>query len=82
MIEKLGGPDYFKGNETYCLKTLSKNDENLLLDNAKNYKKINELIKAVKQLDRKINEPKCENIERVIGEIDTDEIIKKIREGK
>lgn len=58
VIETLGAPDCFKGNELYCLKTLSKNDENLIHYNAKNHKKINELIQAVKQLNKEIKDLK------------------------
>lgn len=58
VIETLGAPDCFKGNELYCLKTLSKNDENLINSNAKNHKKINELIQALKQLNKEIKELK------------------------
>ena len=56
IIEILGECDCWKGNELYCLKTFSKNDENLLKSNAENHKKINELLKAIKQLDKKIKE--------------------------
>lgn len=55
-IEILGACDCWNGNELYCLKTFSKNDENLLKSNAENHKKINELLKALKQLDKKIKE--------------------------
>lgn len=58
IIETLGAPDCFNGNELYCLRTFSKNDENLLHSNAENHKKINELVQAVKQLNREIKELK------------------------